>query len=300
MCLAIYKPPGKVIPEDHLVAGFSNNPHGAGFAVVTNGTLLVQKGLMTLDEFMAAWEPHVESQAIIHFRWATHGSRGPDMTHPFWVNRDLAMIHNGVLDIDTKGSNSDTAQYVEEILAPMAKRDGRFFLRDHIMRLGSAAIRGSKFCFLRRTGAWAIWNADAGIWDDEVWYSNAGYKRSAYYSKHEPTTAIGRYYAQKYREDGPLFNTLGVSHWDGDTPVPAVEGVPDDPVDKHISVEALCLAESKRYKSLRKDEKFAFEELVAAGWDPIDLDDEMEYLGDGSLEKLYKDYCGIPQEGGGE
>ena len=181
MCLAIYKPEGLLIPEDHLEEGFISNPHSAGFAVVDDGRIRIFRGFFKYQDFLEAYRPWAFRQALVHFRWATHGSRDVKNCHPFKVTEDLVMIHNGVLDIATtsKPRRSDTWHYVDGVLAPMAQRDPDFFMRPEIVFMGGQAIDGSKFCFLRADGAYQIWNESDGHWAAGVWYSNYSYKPTA-------------------------------------------------------------------------------------------------------------------------
>lgn len=179
MCLAIYKP-AKVKPDwDALEEGFRSNAHGAGFAV-RDGQVRIYKGFFTFDEFAKAYRPLEKHQALIHFRWATHGNRTPVNCHPFRVTDELVMIHNGVLNIDCDidKAMSDTWHYVEHILRPMALRDRDFFLHDDVRFLGEAAISGSKFAFLRDDGQFGIWNQTDGLWRGGAWYSNRSFEKA--------------------------------------------------------------------------------------------------------------------------
>ena len=204
---------------------------------------------------------------------ATHGATDHTMTHPFWVNRDIAMIHNGVLQIETKGTNSDTAQYVEDILSPMAKRDGQFFRRSHIMKLGSQAIKGSKFCFLRRCGAWAIWNASDGHWDEGVWYSNQGYKRTYIRWPSRAGKAIG------LSHSAFLYGETKGALWDGD------DDLTKDTPPARPSVLDVASG-SATYAGLRRDHQWMYDDLLDAGFTMTELDDIIQTSGECELDKL--------------
>lgn len=254
MCLAIYKPKGKIIPEDYLDTAWSNNKDGAGFAVVVNGRLEIHRGFMVLDDFLEAWKPHRKRQAIIHFRWATHGARDASMTHPFRVSRNVAMIHNGCLRIQTSGNNSDTYEYVLRVLAPLGNRDEKFWMKEPYRLMGEDAISGSKFCFLHADGTYGIWNAGAGHWLDGCWYSNHGY---------EQVSAGYRWYNPKDRKA---------------TVVP-------DTVKEQPSLVAY--AESQYYSSMPKDLKWKYEDLLEEGWEVDDLDDIHSLDPENGLEQLH-------------
>lgn len=181
MCLAIYKPAKTKPDRDAYKSGFYSNDHGAGFAAAVDGGIVVGKGFFKFDKFWAAFEPYADQAALVHFRFATHGKRNEDNCHPFMVADNLAMIHNGVLNIDTSDDDtrSDTWHYVEKVLRPLHELTSEFYRDPAVAYLGSCAIKGSKFAFLRADGDFAIWNEDDGIWEkDGHWYSNSGYKTS--------------------------------------------------------------------------------------------------------------------------
>lgn len=179
MCLAIYKPSKVSIEWDALEEGFRCNSHGAGFVTVHEGRLTISKGFFTFEAFRAAYLPHERKQAAIHFRLATHGNQDEGNCHPFPVTDEIAMIHNGVLPIDTSDdkSRSDTWHYVEYVLKPLAAGSRDFYSHNSIKFLGEAAISGSKFVFLRADGDWGIWNQEEGHWADDIWYSNKSYHK---------------------------------------------------------------------------------------------------------------------------
>lgn len=191
MCLAVYKPAGVLPDWEAYAEGFRCNSHGAGFAVVHDGNLIIRKGFFTFDAFRDALAPVSNLQAAVHFRLATHGNKDADNCHPFLVTDGLALIHNGILDIacDEDKTKSDTWHYATQVLRPMAERDPDFFDRPEVMFLGSAAIRDNKFVFLRGDGKYAIWNESAGHWADDCWFSNRSYVEPYWFR--QPVKRIG-------------------------------------------------------------------------------------------------------------
>ena len=179
MCLAIYKPDGVEPDWEAYETGYINNPDGAGFAVADDG-IIVRKGFFTFDDFKAALEPYASMQCAIHFRLTSHGKTNRQNCHPFLVRRDLALIHNGVLDIELSVNKdmSDTWHYSTLLLKPMSERDPQFFLRDEMIFVGGSAISGSKFVFLQGDGKHAIWNEQDGHWHGDCWWSNSSYKQA--------------------------------------------------------------------------------------------------------------------------
>ena len=251
MCLAVYKP-SKIAPDwDALEEGFKCNSHGAGFAVVADGSLQIHKGFFTYDEFARAFEPFADRQAAIHFRLATHGTRGGDMCHPFVVTDELAMIHNGILPIDTSDDKdkSDTWHYVEYILKPLAQRDRDFYTDNAIKFMGEAAISGSKFVFLRADGDWCIWNDTDGHWRDGIWYSNRSYVKS-----------------------------VGFSRWPKTLP-------PQDPEAAETLADP---GESRFYDRLSKSDQWEYEDLLEAGYTAEELDEYIANDGSSALRYLLR------------
>lgn len=59
--------------------------------------------------------------AIIHYRYATHGSKGLDMVHPFEIIKGVYLIHNGIVDAphDVDKTQSDTARLARHVLRPL-------------------------------------------------------------------------------------------------------------------------------------------------------------------------------------
>lgn len=261
MCLAIYKP-AKVQPDwEAYREGFRSNAHGAGFAVVDNGKVLIHKGFFTFDEFKEAFQVVGDKQAAIHFRLATHGNKDRDNCHPFSVTPDLAMIHNGILPIacNVNKDMSDTWHYAQLILQPLAERDPDFFVRPEMAFLGSAAISGSKFVFLRADGTHGIWNEDDGHWEDDAWWSNKSYKSLGYW----------------WRDNTRVSGFLSESYTKADSK--------DD--------------ESEYRDFLRGEVAWAYDDLLEQGYEARDLDDMLRNEGDEALIQFAEDCACVEEDG---
>jgi glutamine amidotransferase len=184
MCIAIVKAKGNAIPEEHLENGWKANDDGAGFAYVgSTGEIVIEK-FMTWEEFLPSYRLAVEtygdtSDFLIHFRITSKGTTDLDNCHPFYVDRDRAIIHNGTMTdvvIEKKDTRSDTRVLAEEYL-PQLPEDWE----DNwvITTFLESFIGWSKICMLHRTKGIYIFNENRGTWVEGNWYSNDTYKPKA-------------------------------------------------------------------------------------------------------------------------
>ncbi|MFE3795733.1 class II glutamine amidotransferase [Nocardia tengchongensis] len=186
MCLLTYFPPGATSDLTALRNGARVNKDGHGFAVVTETSVLVGRGMdaeEVLDEFAVVRDRYPDGPALFHSRYATHGAVSIDNCHPFRLGRDqrTVLAHNGVLPRRVRPApydpRSDTRIAATTYLphmpcGPLDTTQGRRGLESW---LGT-----SKLVILTIDPAFAhnayIFNESAGIWDSGIWYSNPGYR----------------------------------------------------------------------------------------------------------------------------
>ena len=89
------------------------NPDGCGFATLDGRVFKSLSYTQFLKEFRA--NVTKETAALIHFRWATHGSIKPDNCHPFSDGR-FVFAHNGVLPIASINDKTDSEILFETLL----------------------------------------------------------------------------------------------------------------------------------------------------------------------------------------
>lgn len=177
MCVAIVQQAHARLDRPALLAGWNQNPHGAGMAYVVDGKVRIDKGYMTYDSFLKAYEQAVDrygstSAFLIHMRIRTSGDTDKHNTHPFAV-KGGAMIHNGILFTPTgkhaegKKKPSDT-KVVANTLHNLLVKEDIILAKPEIERV----IGYNKFAFLYDDGEFVIMNEELGDWDRGIWYSN--------------------------------------------------------------------------------------------------------------------------------
>lgn len=177
MCLAILKPAGVIVPDEHLRNGWIGNPDGAGYGYVKDGKTVAVKGFGKLSKFMEAYKKDAEanptSPFIIHFRIRSMGDSSAGNTHPFPIEGGL-LIHNGTLSGTGAvygAGPSDTA-----LFADMFKSNLTFdFVQEHKDELNRICA-SNKLVMLYDNGTYQIVNDTLGVWVDGVWYSNNSYR----------------------------------------------------------------------------------------------------------------------------
>lgn len=179
MCIAIWKKEGMELTEGTINNSWNSNPHGAGFMYAEDGKIVIEKGFMTLDAFKEAYEPHKLKECALHFRIRTHGETNAENTHPFRINEEMGLIHNGIMtnvkcDIDTK--MSDTWHFVEKYMKPMHPLWQTACFKDLVEEF----IGYSKLVIMHGDGNTEIYGEQLGYWDADCWFSNQSYKPVVY------------------------------------------------------------------------------------------------------------------------
>ncbi len=192
MCIIAVKKINKPLPEESTFRTmFDNNPDGAGFCYNYNGRVFIEKGFMSYKAFSDTLKRLSETinlnatGMIFHFRIATHGGIRPALCHPFPLSdklcslkqlnttTNLAVVHNGVIPIKTKGAVSDTMEYIRTKLYNRAKNNPEFY-KSKRQRKAILAEINSKMAFLDCDGN--IYTVGDFISDNGIMYSNSSYK----------------------------------------------------------------------------------------------------------------------------
>ena len=181
MCIAIYKPKGVAINPDYLWNGWKNNDDGAGFCYIDEHSEIIIHRSMTwlgfIDKYTDAEARYGEtSPFLIHFRITSKGDTCLDNCHPFKVNDDMAIIHNGTMSsvyIPPNDKRSDTRVFAEDYLRFMPEG---WHTNGIIATLIEEFIGYSKVLMLHRTDGVYIYNEEKGLWHEGCWFSNNSYE----------------------------------------------------------------------------------------------------------------------------
>ena len=218
MCIAIISENGVDLPVKKVLKRcFTNNPDGAGYAVLlSTNEWECKKGFMTFKSFWRSFSKEnytKEDTVLIHFRIGTSGKKignknaHPDCTHPFPVtsnedelmaNRFISksiMMHNGVCG---KGREhlSDTMLAIIDYIDPMLP-----YIEDEKM------LNIMHKC-LGTTNRWFIANENnswmLGDWEEEketgIWYSNNGYLPPKVYEPYQYNTTWNRTFGTGWKK----------------------------------------------------------------------------------------------------
>jgi hypothetical protein len=217
MCIAIYKPEGKLLSQETLEQCYNANSDGAGYMFHKSGKLYVKKGFFSFADFWKSYKRDKTKECVLHFRIKTHGLIDKANCHPYNITNDFAFVHNGMISGYTDPNKSDTWLFNEAILQPLVSKWGKLSLFDDpVKKLIEAKIGYSKLIFMDNEGHTEIFNEDKGTWDDGVWYSNSSYKKPAPYVPVAPVTGwMGHYSGQ--RDKVEPYYSKAVNYYDRQT-----------------------------------------------------------------------------------
>jgi predicted glutamine amidotransferase len=180
MCIAILKTKNGTITDAELKNSFENNSDGAGIAYTKNNELRIVKGIFDVETFIKTVrqaEKLADNNMLIHCRIGTSGLNDKENTHPFVINNNICLIHNGVLHIDVpKGSKiNDTQIFINKYMKGI-KNDT--IMKNHTFHniLEEMIGASNKFVILNNKGEFKIINEKAGNWENGCWFSNNGHK----------------------------------------------------------------------------------------------------------------------------
>ena len=203
MCIIVSKEKGKQLPtKATLKECFERNSDGAGIMYVEKGSVVIEKGLMTFEDFyrkLKDLKKHfgtdlTEKALVMHFRIGTSGKNDKATTHPFPITSDknqlratktrtnVGMVHNGIISDYVKLNElSDTQNYIVDFVSVLKELDKEFYKNKRVLQMLKDTCK-SKLCFLDNKEN--IYYVGDFIKDNGIMYSNSSYKPYQYRKYH--------------------------------------------------------------------------------------------------------------------
>lgn len=174
MCIIIHREQGSNVPNNVLDYNRTKNPDGFGISWRDEYGVHVEKfSPKEYDDFHALLkrldrDPSIEYTA--HYRLATHGAPCKELSHPFTYEDPevgpVHVFHNGIIRISTRQGESDTSQFVKDILAKMPSQ---WWKNPALVYLVEEAIGYSRLLLMTndetiRLDGGKSWTKQGGIW----------------------------------------------------------------------------------------------------------------------------------------
>lgn len=224
MCLIFLKPKKakNYLTYERFCNALENNPHSVGIVykdpesnkVKIERFVNPEKGKEQIYDIIKDKEEYA-----IHFRYATHGGVNLANCHPFIVNKDLCLMHNGVMSdfgkVDT--SKSDTKNFTESFLRPYIEQEGIGVIKDKefIEDVGKVIGSYNKLLLIDKDFNWSIINEKSGVWKEGCWLSNSYSTESSrnYYDSYTYTNYSNSKY--NYNKDYKSYYDRFYGSYDG-------------------------------------------------------------------------------------
>lgn len=215
MCVIALVPAGEELTKDQFKAMWDTNPDGGGFGWCDRHDQWRIKTFMDFSEMWNAYKGTIQGYRdrdfLVHFRIGTHGFKDLSNVHPFRVDHNTIMAHNGVISCvpDYQDGRSDTRVFVEDTLPRLPKG---WLDVPELRWLVEEAIGSSKLVFLTNDPTLSaqtyIFNKRAGTeLENGIWVSNKLWekKQTSYQSKvvafNKPSTSYPGGYQTKKDEE---------------------------------------------------------------------------------------------------
>lgn len=144
------------------------NPHGFGFATKDR----IYKTLSFEDFKREIKTIRKDETAILHFRYATHGSIKASNCHPFRDDKTgVSFAHNGILNITPIGDMTDSETAFRTRIVPTIEECG--FDSDEFIKANHDIIGGSRFAYIDKDGDYRLYGAFTHY--KGCWYSNRNF-----------------------------------------------------------------------------------------------------------------------------
>ena len=205
MCIIIAKDKTNRLPSiEELEYCFDYNNDGAGFMYTDHGKVILDKGYMKKEDFLARFKTlcrkynnFKDKCLVIHCRIGTAGTNSPQNTHPYaltkkinklhktYTKASVGIAHNGIIySYQPRGKEdiNDTQNFIRTYMVNKYKEDKEFYTRQH-ERTAIEEITHSKFAILDKDDN--LYLIGLFVKEDNLAFSNSHYKpvKYSYYYK---------------------------------------------------------------------------------------------------------------------
>lgn len=161
------------------MSAYDKNSDGWGImALDDNGEILVAKGVETAEQqktnegFEIFYNQYMlefaHRECAIHFRMRTAGKVDLENAHPYQVDENTWMMHNGIIHVSQPDKDKSDTWHFAQLVKPLTGQ-----LHDEAVEklLSHACGFGNKLVFLDKSGFTFI-HKNEGTYYQECWYSN--------------------------------------------------------------------------------------------------------------------------------
>lgn len=237
------------ISFEYLISMQANNPDGAGVAWVVDGKLRFKRGLTAEQIFSMQEGGELTLPYLLHFRWATHGTKIPQLTHPFPIGArafhgelegeaESVLIHNGTwpdykewLDVAAKADPEILIDSVSDTCIAAFLMQDLPELADELPWASAVASVGEDgLIFVKLHGlSWTTYGpndySNLQWLPGKEWWNQASRWRDSSYSSYAPYSVNGwvkdEHAGVKVRKKA--INAQSMSGWQWDPDMPANE-----------------------------------------------------------------------------
>ena len=186
MCLLIVQPKGVTFSRAEIADFVDYNADGFAIAYGDGKALHLTKRVgEAADIYRDYLSLAAGRKCVLHFRMATHGPVSAENSHPYFITPDIAMAHNGILDIGNPvdATKTDSWHFAEFFIKPVAiLTPENLFNAQWLGMLGELIGPSNKLTFIHSDGRIAIVNEDTGVSHKRAWMSNT----YAWSNRHRP------------------------------------------------------------------------------------------------------------------
>lgn len=159
MCVIILKTSQQKLDDNIIAKALAFNPDGFGMQMLDTGTVHRTMDIQEAAEYLRSERPF-----IAHARLTTRGKTNLKNTHPFKIDDDNWLFHNGTVATPPKyPASKPDSQFVAETLATVPWKSWR----------GILSMSDSRFAWTRKTKSGKVFVNRTGTWfnRDGVFYS---------------------------------------------------------------------------------------------------------------------------------